>query len=92
MPGGLSFDQHAEQILDCATGGMGMSRDVGLPVFARTFAENAQQLLTPDPGYAVLLFDYLFWGGSNGRPRQLIAPRLHVLDYVAAVKHVQARP
>ena len=41
-------------------------------------------------GYAVFLFDYLRWGGSEGSPRQVVAPRLHVQDYLAAVKHIQA--
>lgn len=40
-------------------------------------------------GYAVFLFDYRYWGGSQGEPRQLVWARHHVQDYIAAVKHIQ---
>lgn len=43
-----------------------------------------------DAGYAALLFDYRFWGGSDGLPRHVLSPKSQLEDYEAAVQHVKA--
>jgi pimeloyl-ACP methyl ester carboxylesterase len=40
-------------------------------------------------GFAVLSFDYRFWGDSEGEPRRWIAPPKQIEDWLAAVKFVQ---
>jgi len=57
--------------------GFGGLKNCGLEPFAELFANN---------GFAVLLFDYRGFGESQGNPRQLISPRKHIEDYLAAVK------
>jgi len=43
-------------------------------------------------GFAVLAFDYRYFGESEGMPRQLIATRQQVQDYHAAVRFVASIP
>ncbi|KAL6758298.1 Alpha/Beta hydrolase protein [Haematococcus lacustris] len=61
--------------------GLGVQRDHKLPGIAEHFASH---------GYAALLFDYRGWGGSGGLPRHLVNGRQHVLDYQAAMQHIQS--
>lgn len=60
--------------------GFGAERDWRLPAFANRFAGR---------GIAVLLFDYRRFGDSDGRPRNLIAPKAHVRDWRAAIDHAR---
>jgi pimeloyl-ACP methyl ester carboxylesterase len=62
--------------------GLGGLKNCGLEPFAELFANN---------GLAVLLFDYRGFGESEGTPRQLISPRKHVEDYLAAVTWARER-
>ena len=60
--------------------GFGGERDWRLPAFAERFAAR---------GMAVLLFDYRRFGDSDGHPRNLITPKGHVNDWLAAIRHVR---
>lgn len=60
--------------------GFGGERHWRLPAFAERFAER---------GLAVLLFDYRCFGDSDGTPRNLITPRGHVRDWLAALDHAR---
>ena len=60
--------------------GFGCERRWRLPAFAERYAEN---------GIAVLLFDYRYFGDSDGRPRNLISPTGQVRDWLAAIDHVR---
>ena len=48
-------------------------------------------------GYAVILFDYRYWGGSTGQPRELISIKSQlddwktIIGYVAAKKNIDNR-
>lgn len=53
-----------------------------LPQFAAAFA-NA--------GYAVVLFDYRGFGGSTGKPRELVSPSNHLEDWRAVLAQVKKR-
>jgi pimeloyl-ACP methyl ester carboxylesterase len=63
--------------------GFGGQREMRLPAFAERFASR---------GLAVLVFDYRCFGASDGEPRNLIDPRRHVEDWLAAIEHVRASP
>jgi len=63
--------------------GFGAEKVFRLPAFAERFAQE---------GMAVLLFDYRCFGGSDGKPRNLVSPNHHVQDWKAAVDHVRALP
>ncbi len=60
--------------------GIGLEMDFGLPVFAEEFAKN---------GYAVFLFDYRYYGKSEGEPRHLLFPGRQLKDWAAAVEFVR---
>jgi len=60
--------------------GIGLEMDFGLPVFAEEFAKK---------GYAVLLFDYRYYGQSDGKPRHLLFPGRQLKDWAVAVEFVQ---
>ena len=51
-----------------------------LPAFAEHFC---------DAGYAVFLFDYRYFGDSEGEPRQLVSPWRQIEDWRAAIAHVR---
>jgi len=63
--------------------GLGGERTFRLPAFAERFVEE---------GLAVFLFDYRNFGDSEGEPRNLINPRRHVQDWMAAIKHARTLP
>ena len=60
--------------------GFGGERLAGLPTFAQRFC---------DAGYAVFLFDYRYFGDSEGEPRQLVSPWRQLADWRAAIAHVR---
>jgi len=61
--------------------GFGGERSFRLPAYAERFAER---------GIAAFVFDYRSFGDSEGEPRQLISPKRHVADWLAAVEHVDS--
>jgi dienelactone hydrolase len=60
--------------------GLGAERAFRLPAFAERFA---------GAGLAAFMFDYRNFGDSDGEPRNLISPRRHVADWLAAIAHVR---
>ncbi|RJP78050.1 MAG: alpha/beta fold hydrolase [Desulfobacteraceae bacterium] len=60
--------------------GMAAQKDFRLPAYAERFVEK---------NMAAFLFDYRTFGKSNGEPRQLVDPDLHVQDWQAAISHVR---
>ena len=42
-------------------------------------------------GYAVVLFDYRGFGGSTGKPRELVSPSHHLEDWRAVLNQVKKR-
>lgn len=60
--------------------GFSGTRDVGMPVFAETFAGS---------GIAAFAFDYRYFGASGGSPRQLIDPWAQLDDWRAALAYVR---
>lgn len=56
--------------------GFGCIRTLRLPAYARRFAEA---------GYVVVLFDYRYFGDSDGRPRQLLDIPAQLDDWRAAI-------
>lgn len=62
--------------------GFGAERKFGLPKFAERFAET---------GYAVLLFDYRCFGGSTGKPRELVSPTLQLEDWRSVIHQARKR-
>lgn len=63
--------------------GLGGTRDASLEPYALRFAAA---------GFFVVLFDYRYLGASDGEPRQLISPRLHLQDWRAAIAFARALP
>lgn len=61
--------------------GFGGERSFRLPAYAERFAER---------GIAAFVFDYRGFGDSEGQPRQLISPKRHVEDWLAALEHVDS--
>lgn len=61
--------------------GFGGERSFRLPAYAERFAER---------GIAAFVFDYRGFGDSEGEPRQLISPKRHVEDWLAALEHVDS--
>ncbi|MGI6594794.1 MAG: alpha/beta hydrolase [Christensenellales bacterium] len=62
--------------------GLAGMKNCGLEPFAEFFASN---------GLAVLSFDYRGFADSEGTPRQLISPKRHVEDYLAAINWARTR-
>jgi pimeloyl-ACP methyl ester carboxylesterase len=60
--------------------GFSGTRDVGMPVFAETFARH---------GLAAFAFDYRYFGASGGSPRQLINPWDQLDDWRSALAFVR---
>ncbi len=60
--------------------GFGGTKDMGLAVYASRFQQA---------GFAVLAFDYRYFGESGGEPRQLIRPQSQLEDYAAAVEYAR---
>jgi fermentation-respiration switch protein FrsA (DUF1100 family) len=63
--------------------GFGGVREMDLPPFAEAMAAA---------GLTVLLFDYRFFGTSDGLPRQRLSPRSQLEDYRNAVSWLSTRP
>jgi dienelactone hydrolase len=61
--------------------GLGAERTFRLPAFAERFAKA---------GIAAFVFDYRNFGDSDGQPRNLISPRRHIADWLAAIAHVRS--
>lgn len=61
--------------------GFGAQMDFGLFPFARRFL--ALEL-------AVFMFDYRCFGKSQGTPKNLVSPAMHVADWRAAIRHVRS--
>ena len=57
--------------------GFGAQQDFHLPAYAERFV---------DRGLAVMTFDYRNFGRSDGEPRNLVAPKRHVEDWLSAIK------
>ena len=62
--------------------GFAGERKFGLPDTAAAFASA---------GYAVMLFDYRGFGGSTGKPRELVSPSNQVADWKAVLAQVKKR-
>jgi uncharacterized protein len=63
--------------------GLGGTRDMGLEPYAARFR---------DAGFAVLVFDYRFFGASEGEPRQMIWIPSQLEDWSAAVAYARGLP
>jgi uncharacterized protein len=57
-------------------------RHFKLAQFAKRFARA---------GYAVVLFDYRYWGGSTGRPRELVSIDAQIEDWRTMIAHLMER-
>lgn len=58
-------------------------KDINLPEYARLFAEE---------GFAVIAFDYRYWGESSGEPRYHLAPMEHREDIRNALTFLSEQP
>lgn len=61
----------------------------GLAGLRQLLALHAQKFA--QAGYAVVLFDYRYWGGSTGRPRELISISQQLQDWRTMIHHVSQR-
>ena len=43
-------------------------------------------------GFAVVLFDYRCWGGSTGKPREMVSVRQQLEDWYAVIAHIKLFP
>lgn len=62
--------------------GLAALRHFALVKYAQRFAAA---------GYAVILFDYRYWGGSTGRPRELVSIKAQLDDWRTMIAHVKER-
>lgn len=62
--------------------GFAALRQFKLVQFAKKFARA---------GYAVVLFDYRYWGGSTGRPRELVSLKAQLDDWRTMIAHLSER-
>ncbi len=62
--------------------GLAALRQFKLVQYAQRFASA---------GYAVVLFDYRYWGGSTGRPRELVSINAQLDDWRTMIRHIQER-
>lgn len=60
--------------------GFAAERSFGLTAFAERFCEG---------GFAVFLFDYRNFGGSEGEPRNLVSVKMQLEDWRSALNHVR---
>jgi uncharacterized protein len=63
--------------------GFGATRDASLEPYARRLVEA---------GMSALVFDYRYFGASDGQPRQLVSPRRQLQDYASAVAFARTLP
>lgn len=61
--------------------GLGAEMSFSLSLYAEEFAKN---------GYAVLMFDYRYFGLSEGEPRHIISPKKQQEDWEAAIKFARS--
>ena len=59
--------------------GLAALRQFKLVQYAKRFAQA---------GYAVVLFDYRYWGGSTGRPRELVSLTSQLEDWRTMIAHI----
>ncbi len=62
-------------------GGLGAVREMRLDAYAERFAEA---------GFAALVFDYRYWGESEGRPRHLIEVKRQLEDWRTAFHYARS--
>ncbi|TCB49918.1 alpha/beta fold hydrolase [Acinetobacter sp. ANC 4779] len=62
--------------------GLAALRQFKLVQYAKRFAQA---------GYAVVLFDYRYWGGSTGRPRELVLIQAQLEDWRTMIAHILER-
>ncbi|MFN8070356.1 MAG: alpha/beta fold hydrolase [Mycobacterium sp.] len=62
--------------------GLGGVRDMRLDAFAERFTTT---------GYACLVFDYRYFGASDGQPRQLLDIKSQLTDWAAAIGYARSR-
>lgn len=62
--------------------GFACLRQFKLVQYAQQFAQA---------GYAVVLFDYRYWGGSTGRPRELVSISQQLADWQTMISHLTER-
>lgn len=62
--------------------GFAALRQFGLIPYAQKFAQA---------GYAVVLFDYRFWGGSTGQPRELVSINKQIEDWKAVIAYLSSQ-
>ena len=62
--------------------GLAALRQFKLVQYAKRFAQA---------GYAVVLFDYRYWGGSTGRPRELVSLTSQLEDWRTMIAHILER-
>lgn len=62
--------------------GFAAERKFGLPEYAEALSSA---------GYAVILFDYRGFGGSTGKPRELVSPAHHVADWKSVLTWTKKR-
>lgn len=62
--------------------GLAALRQFKLVQFAKKFARA---------GYAIILFDYRYWGGSTGRPRELVSLKAQLDDWRTMISHLSER-
>lgn len=62
--------------------GLAALRQFKLIQYAQRFAKA---------GYAVVLFDYRYWGGSTGRPRELVNIKAQLEDWQTMISHLHQR-
>ena len=60
--------------------GFAAERTFALPKFAERFAKN---------NFAVFLFDYRYFGDSDGEPRNRVNPKKQLEDWSGAISHVR---
>ncbi len=70
-------DETAKPPVAVMAHGFGAQQDFRLPAYAEKFVER---------GLAVMTFDYRNFGQSDGEPRNLVAPKRHVEDWLAAIE------
>ncbi|TCB78778.1 alpha/beta hydrolase [Acinetobacter sp. ANC 4173] len=73
--------EHKPAVILMAHGLAGL-RQFKLVQYAKQFAQA---------GYAVVLFDYRYWGGSTGRPRELVSISSQLDDWRTMIAHLQER-
>lgn len=62
---------------------MGAVKEQSANLYATKLAEQ---------GFVTLSLDLSFWGGSDGRPRNAVAPDIYAEDFSAAVDYLRALP